>query len=62
MIIGREGSLPDGEAARDQLVPIALPAVSSTEVRRRLAARESTSGLLDERVRARIDERKLYLA
>jgi nicotinate-nucleotide adenylyltransferase len=62
LVIGRDGVVADGEPARDQLVPIALPNVSSTEVRRRLAERGSTSGLLDERVRARIDARGLYHA
>ena len=60
LVIGREGATPDGEAARDHHVPIALPDISSTEVRRRLAAKEPTHGLLDEQVRARIDARGLY--
>ena len=63
LVIGRAGALPEGgaaEGARDLRVPIELPAVSSTEVRRRLAAGEPTSGLLDERVRAAIDAGRLY--
>jgi nicotinate-nucleotide adenylyltransferase len=59
MVIGRAGA-PTVAPTKDRVVPIDLPAVSSTEVRRRLAAGESTLGLLDERVRARIDADGLY--
>jgi nicotinate-nucleotide adenylyltransferase len=68
LVIGRAGAPSvdadadaDIDGARDQRVPIELPAVSSTEVRRRLATRASTSGLLDEAVRAHIDARGLYV-
>lgn len=65
LVIGRAGagSVSAGtDGARDVQVPIELPAVSSTEVRRRIACREPTFGLLDERVRAHIERAALYRA
>ena len=61
-VIGRVGSGADAQAAgaRDHHVGIDLPALSSTEVRRRLAAGESTTGLLDEAVLAYIRSAALY--
>jgi nicotinate-nucleotide adenylyltransferase len=61
LVIGRRGATAGaGPASRDQIVPVELPEVSSTEVRKRLAAGEPTVGLVDERVRAAIDARGLY--
>ena len=62
LIVGRAGVGDDVllDDERDQLVPIALPDVSSTEVRRRLLTSAATDGLLDERVRAHIDAAGLY--
>jgi nicotinate-nucleotide adenylyltransferase len=61
LVLGRAGhsagSAPD---ARDVQLPIDLPLVSSTEVRRRLAAGESTAGMLDEEVRGYAERARLY--
>ena len=60
LVIGREGCHAASVEARDRQVGIDLPGVSSTEVRRRIAAGEPTTGLLDEAVRAHIDRAGLY--
>ena len=52
IVVGRAGSARDGEPA--------LPAISSTEIRRRLRAGEPTDGLLDPRVAAYAREHELY--
>jgi nicotinate-nucleotide adenylyltransferase len=56
IIIGRAGHLPDGATATD----LAMPEVSSTEVRLRLRRREPVGNLLPRRVVRYIDERGLY--
>ncbi len=53
IIIGRQGHSPDSRF-------IALPEVSSTKVRARLAAGESVDGLVPREVIAYIAERGLY--
>ena len=62
LVVGRVGArtaaTPAG--ARDSIIDIELPGLSSTEARRRIAAGEATTGLLDETVRAYIDEHGLY--
>jgi nicotinate-nucleotide adenylyltransferase len=61
LVLGRSGytagSVP---GARDVRLPIDLPFLSSTEVRRRFAAGESTSGMLDEEVREYAERAGLY--
>ncbi len=61
LVLGRTGyaagSVPD---ARDLQLPIDLPFLSSTEVRRRLAGGESTAGMLDEEVRGYAEREGLY--
>jgi len=62
IVIGRVGApaTPTPVGARDRVVGIDLPAVSSTEARRLVAAGQSTAGLLDEAVRGYVDEHGLY--
>ncbi|MDR3085613.1 MAG: nicotinate (nicotinamide) nucleotide adenylyltransferase, partial [Christensenellaceae bacterium] len=47
--------------ARIQILPLAGPELSSTELRALLRVRGDTSGLLDEKVRAYIEKEGLYL-
>lgn len=55
-VIGRGGhDAPEAESA-----PLDLPEVSSTEVRRRLAAGESTAGLLPTAVAEHVERHGLY--
>lgn len=49
-----------GRGARAGKSAVAMPAVSSTEIRRRLAAGESVAGLVSNGVAAYIRERRLY--
>ena len=56
LVIGREGHLPPGATATE----LAMPEVSSTEVRRRLACQEPVGNLLPRQVVRYIDERGLY--
>lgn len=49
-----------GRGARSGKSAIAMPAVSSTEIRRRLAAGESVAGLVPNGVAAYIREHRLY--
>ena len=55
VVVGRSGTTPEAEAAT-----IAMPEVSSTEVRRRLGARESVEGLVPRTVLDYIYEQGLY--
>lgn len=62
LVIGREGAAPSAAppGARDHWLGVQLPAVSSTEARRRITGGQPTVGLLDEAVRAYVDEHALY--
>lgn len=60
LIIGRRGAAAAPLSPRDHRVPIELPAVSSTETRRRLAAGEDTEGFLDTEVARYVAEHGLY--
>jgi nicotinate-nucleotide adenylyltransferase len=65
LVVGRAGyPAPEDPAApsHDERLPIDLPALSSTEARRRLAAGEPTAGILDEEVRAYAEAARLYEA
>jgi nicotinate-nucleotide adenylyltransferase len=53
VVVGREGYAPVGGAP-------SLPAISSTDVRARIARGESVAGLVPEKVREYIAERGLY--
>ncbi|HTN51843.1 MAG TPA: nicotinate (nicotinamide) nucleotide adenylyltransferase [Anaeromyxobacter sp.] len=53
IVVGREGHPPVAGAP-------SLPAISSTEIRARLARGEDVAGLVPEKVRAYLAERKLY--
>jgi nicotinate-nucleotide adenylyltransferase len=59
IVVGRTGAAVPVEA-RDELTGLELPAVSSTDVRRRLAEGGSLVGLVDVRVRQHIELRGLY--
>ncbi len=56
IVIGREGHLPQGATATE----VAMPEVSSTEVRHRLGCGKPVGNLLPRRVVRYIDERGLY--
>lgn len=56
IVIGRAGHLPAGASATE----VAMPEVSSTEVRQRLACGKPVDNLLPRRVVRYIDERGLY--
>ena len=60
LVVGRHGTRTVPLGPHDHEVPIELPEVSSTEVRRRLVAGESTIGMLDDEVSRYISERGLY--
>lgn len=60
LVVGRHGTSLSPGGPHDHQVPIELPEVSSTEVRRRLQAGESTVGLLDDEVSRYIRQRGLY--
>ena len=60
LVVGRNGTPLSTLGPRDHHVPIELPEVSSTEVRRRLQTGEPTVGLLDDEVSSYIRERGLY--
>jgi nicotinate-nucleotide adenylyltransferase len=62
LVVGRAGYEAGASTPHDQRLPIDLPALSSTEARRRLAAGEPTPGILDEEVRAYAQAAKLYEA
>jgi nicotinate-nucleotide adenylyltransferase len=49
-----------GHAATPESMPVAMPEVSSTDVRRRLAARQTVEGLVPSSVLEYIGERALY--
>jgi nicotinate-nucleotide adenylyltransferase len=53
VVVGREGYPPVPGAP-------SLPAVSSTEIRARIARGEDVSGLVPRKVRAYVEEKKLY--
>ncbi len=56
LVIGRAGHLPPNATATE----LVMPEVSSTEVRKRVARRESVRNLLPREVVRYIDERGLY--
>lgn len=60
LVIGRAGAADGALGPRDHRVPIELPDVSSTTVRRRIAEGGSTVGLVDERVAAYLRRAGLY--
>ena len=60
LVVGRHGTSLSPLGPRDHQVPIDLPEVSSTEVRRRLVTGESTVGMLDDEVARYIREHGLY--
>ncbi len=59
VVVGRQG-VAKTETPGATLLPLNLPPVSSSEIRARLARRESTAGLVPGLVRGYIDERGLY--
>lgn len=60
-VVGREGAQESGDKDFRWIGGMALPPISSTDIRERLARHESIAGFVPGPVRSLIEERKYYL-